>query len=72
MKRAAWMLCALALLAGPLTAAEQTVTFESGTEEASGFLVTPDGDPLTRSPQDPSARLDGVKLGAAGLRLRLR
>jgi tetratricopeptide (TPR) repeat protein len=31
-----------------------------------------DGDPLTRSPQDPSARLDSVRLGQDGVRLRLR
>jgi tetratricopeptide (TPR) repeat protein len=31
-----------------------------------------DGDPLTRSAQDPSARLDAVRLGQDGLRLRLR
>jgi hypothetical protein len=31
-----------------------------------------DGDPLTRSPQDPSASVDSVRLGQAGVRLRLR
>lgn len=31
-----------------------------------------DGDPLTRSPEDPSARLDGVRLGQGGVRLLLR
>jgi tetratricopeptide (TPR) repeat protein len=31
-----------------------------------------DGNPLTRPPSDPSARLDGVKLGDDSLRLRLR
>ena len=31
-----------------------------------------DGNPLTRPPSDPSARLDGVRLGDDGLRLRLR
>jgi tetratricopeptide (TPR) repeat protein len=31
-----------------------------------------DGDPLTRPPSDPSARLDGVRLGQDGLRLHLR
>jgi tetratricopeptide (TPR) repeat protein len=31
-----------------------------------------DGDPLTRPATDPSARLDGVRLGQEGVRLRLR
>ena len=31
-----------------------------------------DGNPLTRAPGDASARLDGVRLGDDGLRLRLR
>lgn len=31
-----------------------------------------DGNPLTRPPTDPTARLDGVRLGDDGLRLRLR
>lgn len=31
-----------------------------------------DGDPTTRPPTDPKARLDGVKAGATGLRLVLR
>jgi tetratricopeptide (TPR) repeat protein len=34
--------------------------------------VDPDGDPLTRSPQDPSARVDGVTLGTRDVRLVLR
>jgi len=34
--------------------------------------LDPDGDPLTRSPSDPAARLDGVKLGTTGLRLVLK
>jgi hypothetical protein len=34
--------------------------------------LDPDGDPLTRSPSDPSARLDGVALGTTGLRLVLK
>jgi hypothetical protein len=34
--------------------------------------VDPDGDPLTRSPSDPAARLDGVATGARDLRLVLR
>ena len=31
-----------------------------------------DGDPMTRLPSDPKARLDGVRAGATGLRLELR
>ena len=31
-----------------------------------------DGDPLTRPPTDPAARIDGVKLGTTGLRLVLK
>jgi tetratricopeptide (TPR) repeat protein len=31
-----------------------------------------DGDPLTRDPSDPSARLEDVKLGSTGLRLVLK
>ncbi|HSD25805.1 MAG TPA: tetratricopeptide repeat protein [Vicinamibacteria bacterium] len=31
-----------------------------------------DGDPMTRPPSDPKARLDGVPAGATGLRLDLR
>jgi tetratricopeptide (TPR) repeat protein len=31
-----------------------------------------DGDPLTRTPQDPVARLDTVRLGQAGVHLRLQ
>jgi cytochrome c-type biogenesis protein CcmH len=34
--------------------------------------VDPDGNPLTRSPSDPSARLDGVASGTKDLRLVLR
>lgn len=34
--------------------------------------IDSDGDPMTRSPSDPKARLDGVKLGASDLRLRLQ
>ena len=34
--------------------------------------LDPDGDPLTRSPTDPAARIDGVKLGTTGLRLVLK
>jgi tetratricopeptide (TPR) repeat protein len=34
--------------------------------------LDPDGDPLTRSPSDPAARLEDVKLGATGLRLVLK
>ena len=34
--------------------------------------LDPDGDPLTRSPSDPAARIDGVKLGTTGLRLVLK
>jgi hypothetical protein len=34
--------------------------------------VDPDGDPMTRSPSDPAARLDGVATGARDLRLVLR
>jgi hypothetical protein len=30
-----------------------------------------DGDPMTRSPSDPSARLDDVKAGARDVRLEL-
>ena len=33
--------------------------------------VDSDGDPLTRVPTDPSARLDGVAAGSTGLRLVL-
>jgi len=32
----------------------------------------PDGDPMTRSPQDPAARLDDVKTGTTGVRLVLK
>ena len=31
-----------------------------------------DGDPMTRPPSDPQARLEGVRAGATGLRLELR
>jgi hypothetical protein len=31
-----------------------------------------DGDPMTRPPSDPTARLDGVRAGSTGLRLELR
>jgi hypothetical protein len=31
-----------------------------------------DGDPTTRSPDDPKARLDGVKTGRTDVRLLLR
>ena len=34
--------------------------------------LDPDGDPLTRDPGDPSARLEDVKLGSTGLRLVLK
>ncbi len=34
--------------------------------------VDSDGDPLTRAPDDPSARLDDVAAGSSGLRLVLR
>src|SRR5262249_24912476 len=47
MKRLLFSVPAAALLAfsaaAPLSAAEQTVSFKSGTETASGFLVTPEG-----------------------------
>jgi carboxymethylenebutenolidase len=40
----AWAFAVLALLAaGSSTAAEQTVSFKSGAEQASGLLVTPEG-----------------------------
>jgi hypothetical protein len=31
-----------------------------------------DGDPLTRTPQDPTARLDAVRMGTGGVRLHLQ
>lgn len=34
--------------------------------------VDSDGDPMTRAPEDPSARLDDVAAGSSGLRLVLR
>jgi cytochrome c-type biogenesis protein CcmH len=34
--------------------------------------VDPDGDPMTRSPQDPAARLDDIKTGTTGVRLVLK
>jgi len=34
--------------------------------------VDSDGDPITRSAADPSARVDGVKAGASGVRLVLK
>ena len=40
--RVRWLTLALALLALPAAAAEQTVTYKSGNETASGLLVTPD------------------------------
>jgi len=32
----------------------------------------PDGDPMTRSPQDPAARIDDVKIGTTDVRLVLK
>jgi hypothetical protein len=32
----------------------------------------PDGDPMTRSPQDPAARVDDVKTGTTDVRLVLK
>ena len=46
MKRVISVLAAAALSAvfvSPVRAAEQNVTFKSGTETASGFLATPEG-----------------------------
>jgi hypothetical protein len=34
--------------------------------------LDPDGDPMSRAATDPTARLDGVKLGSTGLRLVLK
>jgi len=42
MRRAGWLAAALAVLALPAAAAEQTVTFKSGADTVSGLLVTPD------------------------------
>ena len=41
--RVAWLVAAAAALALPAAAAEQKVTFKSGTESGTGFLVTPEG-----------------------------
>ena len=43
MKRAWFVTCALLLLALPARAAEETVSYKSGDETVSGFLVRPDG-----------------------------
>ena len=40
--RAGWLAAAVAALALPAAAAEQTVTFKSGNDTVSGLLVTPD------------------------------
>ena len=34
--------------------------------------LDPDGDPMSRAPTDPAARVDNVKLGTSGLRLVLK
>ena len=43
MKRVWLVALAVAVLVSPVWAAEETVTFTSGPERASGFLVTPAG-----------------------------